>query len=192
MRQAEINYYKWIFDNKKNNIKKLWEHVGQLLTPTKQARSSKSISKLLVSGKEILGEKQIANALNDYFTNVAENLASNTPTCTKSFKDYLKDPNPHSIFLQPTGSEELTETDKMKNKKSALDIFKISRIKYVKEEILNGLVIVINKSIEESIVPNLPKIAKVIPIHKKDDASLPGNYRPISLLSVFDKILEKV
>ena len=129
MRQAEINYYKGIFDNKKNNIKKLWEHMGQLLTPTKQARSSKSISKLLVSGKEISGEKQIANALNDYFTNVADNLASNTPTCAKSFKDYLKDPNPHSSFLQPTGSEELIETDKMKNKKSALDIFKISRIK---------------------------------------------------------------
>ena len=52
--------------------------------------------------------------------------------------------------------------------------------------------IIINKSIEEGIVPNLPKIAKVIPIHKKDDASSPGNYRPISLLSVFDKILEKV
>ena len=40
--------------------------------------------------------------------------------------------------------------------------------------------------------PNLLKIAKVIPIHKKDYASLPGNCRPISQLSVFDKILEKV
>ena len=80
----------------------------------------------------------------------------------------------------------------MKNKKSALDIFKISMIKYVKEEIIKGLVIIINKSIEEGVVPDLLKIAKVIPIHKKDDASLPGNYRSILLLSVFDKILEKV
>ena len=98
MRQTEMNYYKWIFDNKKNNIKKLWEHMGQLLTPTKQARSSKSISKLLVSGKEISGDKQIANALHDHFANVGDNLASTIPTCTKSFKDYLKDPNSHSIF----------------------------------------------------------------------------------------------
>ena len=80
----------------------------------------------------------------------------------------------------------------MKNKKSDLDIFKISMIKYVKEEIINGLVIIINKSIEEGGVPDLLKIAKVIPIHKKDYPSLPGNYRPISLISVFDKILEKV
>ena len=40
-------------------------------------------------------------------------------------------------------------------------------IKYVKEEIINGPVIIINKSIEESVVPDILKIAKVIPIHKK-------------------------
>jgi len=35
-------------------------------------------------------------------------------------------------------------------------------------------------------------LAKVIPVYKKRDCSDPGNYRPISLLSVFDKILEKL
>ena len=65
-------------------------------------------------------------------------------------------------------------------------------IKYVKKEIINGLLNIINKLIEKDVVPDLLKIAQVIPIHKKDDASLPGNYRPILLLSVFDKILEKV
>ena len=49
-----------------------------------------------------------------------------------------------------------------------------------------------NKSIEERVVPDHLKITKVIPIHKKDDASLPANYRPISILYVLDKILEKV
>ena len=88
--------------------------------------------------------------------------------CTKSFKDHLKDPNTHSIFLQPTGSEELIkETDKMKNKTPALEIFKISMIKCFKEEIINGLAIIINKSIEEGVVPDLLEIAKVILIHKK-------------------------
>ena len=57
--------------------------MGQLLIPTKQARSSKSISKLLVSAKEISGDKQIANALNYYFANVGDNLTSNIPTYTE-------------------------------------------------------------------------------------------------------------
>ena len=35
-------------------------------------------------------------------------------------------------------------------------------------------------------------MAKIIPIHKnKGDPLFPGNYRPISLLSTFDKLLEK-
>ena len=51
---------------------------------------------------------------------------------------------------------------------------------------------IINKSISEGIVPDLLKTAKIIPVYKKDDAFLPSNYRPISLLSIFDKLLEKI
>ena len=36
------------------------------------------------------------------------------------------------------------------------------------------------------------KIAEVIPVHKKNDEFVTGNYRPISLLSVFHKLLEKL
>src|SRR5690606_33539835 len=50
----------------------------------------------------------------------------------------------------------------------------------------------INKSIDQCTYPNLLKIAKVIPILKKDDPNVLINYRPISLLSVFPKILERI
>ena len=44
---------------------------------------------------------------------------------------------------------------------------------------------------ETGVFPNCLKIAEVVPIFKKSDRSKATNYRPISLLSQFDKILEK-
>ena len=40
--------------------------------------------------------------------------------------------------------------------------------------------------------PNLLKIVKVIPIHKVGSTQDVNNYRPVSLLSIFDKIIEKL
>ena len=51
---------------------------------------------------------------------------------------------------------------------------------------------IINISFETGIFPNLCKLAKVIPIYKKDNPLLCLNYRPISLLPVFSKIFERV
>ena len=49
-----------------------------------------------------------------------------------------------------------------------------------------------NKCFETGIFPDLCKIAKVIPIFKKENPLLCENYRPISLLPIFSKIFEKL
>ena len=56
----------------------------------------------------------------------------------------------------------------------------------------NATAHIINLSINQGIVPDKLKIAKVIPILKKNDRHEAGNYRPISLLSMINKIMEKV
>ena len=40
--------------------------------------------------------------------------------------------------------------------------------------------------------PNCLKIAEIIPIHKKGDINKATNYRPIALLSQFNKLMEKM
>ena len=47
---------------------------------------------------------------------------------------------------------------------------------------------IIKKSVETAIYPSKLKHAKVIAIFKNDDENIPSNYRPISLLSVFNRI----
>ena len=54
------------------------------------------------------------------------------------------------------------------------------------------LLILINESFSTGIFPDKLKIAKVIAPHTKSATDDPANYRPISLLSVFSKIFEKI
>ena len=49
-----------------------------------------------------------------------------------------------------------------------------------------------NDSFLSGIFPNKLKIAKVITLYKKDSGDNPANYHPISLLSVFSKLIEKI
>ena len=46
-------------------------------------------------------------------------------------------------------------------------------------------------SLKHSVFPNTLKAAKVKPFFKSNDKELPENYRPISLLPVISKIIEK-
>ena len=50
----------------------------------------------------------------------------------------------------------------------------------------------LNLSFSEVVLPSILKIYKVIPIYKKDSQLNCSNYRPISLLSNIDKILERI
>ena len=62
----------------------------------------------------------------------------------------------------------------------------------IENVVSRSLSIIINQSLCTGIFPDKLKIAKVIPLYKKDDNKSFGNYRPISLLSSISKIFERV
>ena len=49
----------------------------------------------------------------------------------------------------------------------------------------------LNLAFQEGRYPSCKKLAKVLPIFKSGLKTVPGNYRPISLLSNINKIIEK-
>ena len=62
----------------------------------------------------------------------------------------------------------------------------------LKKDISKQLAELFNLSLSSSVFPSLLQIAKVAPVHKKDSKLDYRNYRPISLLSDIEKILEKL
>ena len=68
----------------------------------------------------------------------------------------------------------------------------IKLLKMISKQISVPLCIIVNDSFVSGIFPDKLKLAKVIILYKKDSKDNPTNYRPISLLSVFSKIIEKL
>ena len=63
-------------------------------------------------------------------------------------------------------------------------------LKRINEYIHKPLTLIVNQSLSSGIFPNNLKIAKVIPIFKKDDAHLLNNYRP-TISNVFEKVVQE-
>ena len=64
-------------------------------------------------------------------------------------------------------------------------------MKEIIQVISKPLIYIINLSLTTGKVPDSMKIARVMPVYKSGDRHLVSNYRPISILSSFSKILER-
>ena len=97
------------------------------------------------------------------------------------------------IVLPCAPNEVSTVIQSLKNgKSSGPNSIPIKLLKVLEPHISLTLSSLINESFETSTFPDTLKIAKVIPVFKKGLSTKTSNYRPISLLSIFSKIFEKV
>ena len=78
------------------------------------------------------------------------------------------------------------------NKASGLDNISARLLKEASPIVTRSLTFIINQSIATGIFPNAWKRARVSPIFKEDLRTDPNNYRPISVLAVVSKLIERV
>ena len=57
----------------------------------------------------ITENKDIASAMNNYFSNIGSTIEAKIPPPKKAFNEYLGNPNPASIILHLTSNEEVQE-----------------------------------------------------------------------------------
>ena len=154
-----------------------------------------NISHLTQNGKIIDNSKDIAQVFDQYFTNIAAKIDEDIPCTKKSPFDYLGKMNELTFFLSSTDSPEVESIISDLKKGKSVGPFSIpcDLLKMLNELISPLLVISITcESFSTGIFPDKLKIAKVIALHEKGATDVSANYKPISLLSVFGKILEKI
>ena len=105
---------------------------------------------------------------------------------------YLKK-NIKTAFFKPITTNEIIEIiDASKNNSSnGYDEIDISVVKRVSHILCYPLCKIFNSSLSKGIFPEKLKIAKVVPVFKNGSTDTLNNYRPISVLPVFSKILER-
>ena len=194
LRRAEEKYFHDVLTEEKQNLKTLWEITGDIINPKKMKRNT-TISKLQINGETLTDDLAITNAMNDFFTQIGQKLAGSHGNST-DYKEYLNkaERNKESFYLYPVSIEEtVKEISKLKsNKAGGDDGIKPKLLKECKDILAKPIAHIINTSFKNGRVPTKLKIAKVIPIYKKKDRTNPDNYRPISLLSTINKIMEKL
>ena len=78
------------------------------------------------------------------------------------------------------------------NKAHGWDEISVRMIKLCDMALVIPLKIIFINCLRRGICPDIWKHSNVVPVHKKNEKNVKGNYRPISLLPIFGKILEKL
>ena len=139
---------------------------------------------------------RIATCMNEYFISKVNSIINNLPISDSDpLKTLLvKDIRLEPFQLRPAHPDTIDKIIKaLKNSKSAgVDFLDTAAIKLISDDIVPAITHIVNLSIMYSKFPAAWKHAKIIPLHKKDDILNPKNYRPVAILPILSKILERV
>ena len=151
-------------------------------------------SNLIIENKTVSNLSTIANHLDYFFTDIAGEIDKAIGPSNKNPHDYLCNPNENSFYLSPTFKEDIEDIISTARTDKACGPNNIPTriLKDFKKELSKSLSDVINSSFSSGIFPNSMKLAKVVPVYKKDDKLDCNNYRPISLLPNLRKTFEKI
>ena len=192
IRLAKKTYFLQQFNTCKNDSRKTWKTINDLISNRKEKTSPTYFKDEHVI---VTDKLEIANKFNLYFTNIGSNLAKDIHSSTnKDFTSYLikVDENVSQFNFQDVDEDTIRKIiDGFPQKNSCgFDGITLKQLKYLKECLLAPITLIIRQV--TGIFPEQLKIAKVILIYKKDDDTIFSNYRPLSKLPAISKIIEKV
>ncbi|KAK9880586.1 hypothetical protein WA026_011826 [Henosepilachna vigintioctopunctata] len=174
-------YYTKRINEASNKTKETWNIVNNLTN--KKRKNKEQLPKTNV--------KRLVEDFNEFFAKIA-------PEMCKDLKgnvhlDKIKR-NEKSIFLfEVTENELIATVNKLKNGRSfGHDNISMYIIKKSVQAYVKPLCFVINHAFRTGIFPDSLKLSTIKPIFKKGDKDRLDSYRPISILSSFSKIIEKI
>ena len=190
IRIAKKQYLKDRLGGCAGNPKGTWKVLNNILNKNNKT----SMSEKFEIGDEMAEDcLEISHGFNNYFADVGPSLAENIIDLGISPENYFRERCRDSlVFRQITENELIDLVMSLTDVSAGYDLIPIKLVKSVINEIKVPLTYIYNLSFTSGIFPEKLKISRVTPIHKTGKKTLFKNYRPISILPVFSKILEKL
>ena len=171
----------------------MWTGINSLINVNNNIKQQST--SLLIKNKLISDHKEVAETFNNYFSSVASKLQGRIHHYGQDYSSYLNNRNVHNFVISPTDKIELIDIINTFSIRKATgphsipsDIFHL-----IKLNVVEPLEIIINLSFGKGIYIENLKISKTIPVYKRKGSPLDyKNYRPISLLSNINKLIEKL
>ena len=184
--------------NSKHDFRKTWQAINKVLKKGKKKK--KLITPTQVTCKEGNSEKItkcpkiIANVMNQHFAGIAKKLAAKLKSSRNNFQSYLGRECKKSMFFKDIKIHEILEEIRgiCERKAMGFDNIPPKILRWAPELFAPILQIIFNKCLHLGYYPQNMKIARVVPIHKEGDINDVNNYRPISVLTQFNRIFERI
>ena len=190
LKKSKQKYYAEYFAENVNNMKKMWEGIRKIVNIKNISTKS---SQLDIGGKIIDSDKELATNFNNFFVNVGLSTEKTIPKVPKVSPKFLRNRNQINFIITHISNEEILDiVNSLENKSTGPFSIPLKLLSLIPDLIIIPLAYIINFSLSTGEFPDLLKLVKVIPIHKGGSTQDVNNFRPISLLSIFDKMIEKI
>ena len=197
---AKAEYFRRSIEQNRGKSDKLWGHLKSLGYRKAPGPSSNIV--LEDQGKTVFDPFHVSQIFNRFYTSVASNLVSKLPsppgifgTTTNIFRDFYRGKvglRPAFVLSPVTSHFVRSQLYSLDPKKAiGLDGLSSRFLRDGADFIITPVTHIINTSIFTETVPTSLKEARVVPLFKKGSRLDPGNYRPVSILSVLSKVLER-
>ena len=189
LRNSRSKYFDSICSSRGLNPKRFWS-LFKLNNKIRNIPQKLSV-KVTETKRTFAGNPaDIAALFNNYFTSIFT-TDPNIENCSPKALPYQSN---NTIIEDIT----LSEADVFSvlhnldiNKAQGPDGIPARLLKETARQISPSLTVLFNKSLSTGVLPHDWKLANVVPVHKKDNKEHVENYRPISLLSLISKVLER-
>ena len=191
-KQEKKNWQEKKLESFGNDTGSVWKNIKSWLGWS----SGGSPTRLVHNGSVFTKPKDLSRIMNEYFVNKVKILRDNLPASPGdplTLVRRLMRNRKCSMKLKPVHPDQVLRIiSNMKTSSSCgLDTIDSGLLKIAKFQLTPVITHLVNLSIKNRRFPRLWKVSKVVPLHKKEEKIYPKNYRPVSLLPVLSKVLER-